>query len=30
VEKAGATAKYVGLGNFQNIYKALAAGETPV
>lgn len=27
VEKAGATAKYVGLGNFQNIYKALAAGE---
>jgi ABC-type nitrate/sulfonate/bicarbonate transport system substrate-binding protein len=28
VEKAGATAKYVGLGNFQNIYKALAADET--
>jgi ABC-type nitrate/sulfonate/bicarbonate transport system substrate-binding protein len=27
VEKAGAKAKYVGLGNFQNIYKALAAGE---
>jgi ABC-type nitrate/sulfonate/bicarbonate transport system substrate-binding protein len=27
VEKAGAAAKYVGLGNFQNIYKALAAGE---
>jgi ABC-type nitrate/sulfonate/bicarbonate transport system substrate-binding protein len=27
VEKAGATAKYVGLGNFQNIYKALAADE---
>ena len=27
VEKAGATAKYVGLGNFQNIYKALAAGD---
>ena len=27
VEKAGATARYVGLGNFQNIYRALAAGE---
>ena len=27
VEKTGAKAKYVGLGNFQNIYKALAAGE---
>lgn len=27
VEKAGAKAKYVGLGNFQNVYKALAAGE---
>lgn len=27
VEKAGATAKYVGLGNFQNIYNSLAAGE---
>jgi ABC-type nitrate/sulfonate/bicarbonate transport system substrate-binding protein len=27
VEKAGAKANYVGLGNFQNIYRALAAGE---
>ena len=27
VEKAGAKATYVGLGNFQNVYKALAAGE---
>ena len=27
VEKAGAKAKYVGLGSFQNVYKALAAGE---
>jgi len=27
VEKAGATATYVGLGTYGNIYKALAAGE---
>jgi len=27
VEKGGATATYVGLGNFQNIYNALAKGE---
>jgi ABC-type nitrate/sulfonate/bicarbonate transport system substrate-binding protein len=27
VEKGGATATYVGLGNFQNIYHALAKGE---
>lgn len=27
VEKAGATATYVGLGTYQNIYAALAAGE---
>jgi len=27
VEQAGATASYVGLGTFQNIYAALAAGE---
>ncbi len=27
VEKAGATATYVGLGTYENIYKALAAGE---
>lgn len=27
VERAGARATYVGLGNFQNVYKALAAGE---
>ena len=27
VEKAGAIARYVGLGNFQNVYRALAAGE---
>jgi ABC-type nitrate/sulfonate/bicarbonate transport system substrate-binding protein len=27
VEQAGATASYVGLGTFENIYKALAAGD---
>ena len=27
VERAGATASYLGLGTYQNIYKALAAGE---
>ena len=27
VEKAGATARYVGLGSFQNVYQALAVGE---
>src|ERR1043166_5095338 len=27
IEQAGATASYVGLGRFQNIYAALAAGE---